>query len=196
MLNMDTLKAGDKIRRIEPHDFAPKGAIFEVETLPFGYTELTVKDSPLGLARPEAWELVEEPTLYDKILELAEVNERASELIAEIAELQSHNEVNKTESLVAQAKEDVKDLTKRMKDGVEKEGNFTFRRVNCKPSFHVNERKGVVTAIVRRKDGLLLEKGFARCHPNDTFLVDVGKAIALRRALELEVPEAYTKGDK
>src|SRR5699024_11680223 len=39
--------------------------------------------------------------------------------------------------------------------------------------------------------GELFKRGIAKCDPSDCFNVHIGKAIALRRALEVEVPDEY-----
>ena len=58
--------------------------------------------------------------------------------------------------------------------------------------FVVNKEKRTVVALLRKlKNGKVLGKGIAKCHPNDCFNVHIGKAIALRRALGLEVPSEY-----
>jgi hypothetical protein len=61
--------------------------------------------------------------------------------------------------------------------------------------FHVNRDKRTVTALVNR--GISLEriadaKFTAKCSPADVFHAEIGKAIALRKALGLTVPTEYT----
>jgi len=96
-------------------------------------------------------------------------------------------------SIIEQAEKDVDDLTARMSSGRnEDEGNETFRYYRTVPFFHINKRKGVVTAIVKGASLQgIREKGFAKCSPQDTFVEEIGKAIALRRALGLAVPSEY-----
>lgn len=58
--------------------------------------------------------------------------------------------------------------------------------------FIVNREKR--TVVLLRKwvsSGYIRAKGIAKCAPNDCFNVRIGKAIALRRALGLEVPVEY-----
>lgn len=56
----------------------------------------------------------------------------------------------------------------------------------------VNREKRRVTAIIHNKiRGRVNAVGRATCAPNDVFNVHIGKAIALRRALGLEVPSEY-----
>ncbi|MFD1270652.1 hypothetical protein ACFQ3Y_24895 [Paenibacillus motobuensis] len=63
--------------------------------------------------------------------------------------------------------------------------------------FHINREKRVVTALVSYTDssGRITEgnvaKGIARCSQGDVFHAEIGKAIALRKALGLVVPDEY-----
>ncbi|MGE7545030.1 hypothetical protein [Sporosarcina newyorkensis] len=67
---------------------------------------------------------------------------------------------------------------------------FTNQAVSAK--FHVNAEKRTVVALVHgyfsRK---LVCKGIAKCMPGDVFNEWIGKAIALARALEIEVPVEF-----
>lgn len=54
--------------------------------------------------------------------------------------------------------------------------------------FHVNAEKRTVVAIIRTISGKhVVHKGIAKCNPSDVFNADIGKAIALGRALGLDV---------
>lgn len=55
--------------------------------------------------------------------------------------------------------------------------------------FDVDYDNATVTAsfIV---DGKVVKSGVAVCHPEDTFLEETGRAIALRRLFDLEIPES------
>ncbi|MDR9792739.1 hypothetical protein Q8A72_07080 [Aeribacillus pallidus] len=58
--------------------------------------------------------------------------------------------------------------------------------------FVVNRDKRTVVALLRIfKQGEVHARGIAKCHPDDCFNADIGRAIALRRALSLEVPDEY-----
>lgn len=55
-----------------------------------------------------------------------------------------------------------------------------------------SEKRTVVARIVKTYDGRkIVSRGTAKCAPNDVFNAWIGKAIALRRALGLEVPGGY-----
>lgn len=55
----------------------------------------------------------------------------------------------------------------------------------------VNAQKRTVVALIRYKSGELCYRGIAKCAPGDVFNAHLGRAIALRRALGLEVPAEY-----
>lgn len=58
--------------------------------------------------------------------------------------------------------------------------------------FRINRDKRVVVCeIVSRRSGRKFAKGFAKAAPDDVFHAEIGKAIALRRALGLPVPDEY-----
>lgn len=53
------------------------------------------------------------------------------------------------------------------------------------------DNRTINVSIEHLFSGKVLAKGIAKCAPNDCFNVHIGKAIALRRALGLEVPAEY-----
>ena len=57
--------------------------------------------------------------------------------------------------------------------------------------FVVNSAKRTVVAIIRCTVDGLTTRGFAKCAPGEVFNAHIGRAIALRRALGLEVPAEY-----
>lgn len=101
--------------------------------------------------------------------------------------------------VIARAKADVAELTKLMGGPlVQAEGNETYRYRTTSPEFFVNREKRAVTVLVRKKgnygmysDGHLFEKATAKASPDDVFNADIGKAIVLRRALGLTIPDEY-----
>lgn len=74
-------------------------------------------------------------------------------------------------------------------------GNHTMRECTNRVEFVVNREKRTVVALVfgksQRVRSELREKGIAKAAPDDCFNVHIGKAIALRRALGLAVPDEY-----
>ena len=102
-------------------------------------------------------------------------------------------------AIIEKAKADIAELTKKMSSFMRQhEGNRTFQQIATRPEFHVNRNKRAVMVLVRKqydglsyKDGEILERGIARCAPGDVFHAEIGKAIALRKALGLVVPDEY-----
>lgn len=71
------------------------------------------------------------------------------------------------------------------------------RGMYSRVEFHVNRDKRVVTAVIkRRSSGTVRARGIAKAAPDDVFHAEIGKAIALRRALGLTVPSEYTDAPK
>ncbi|MGV0165846.1 hypothetical protein ACUWGD_14565 [Bacillus velezensis] len=82
--------------------------------------------------------------------------------------------------IVEQAKADVERL---------KENNIRLRTFNI--SLEVNRKDRSVEAIAKRPKSNRAFYGIAKAVPDDCFNVHIGKAIALRRALGLKVPDEY-----
>lgn len=60
----------------------------------------------------------------------------------------------------------------------------------CSEEFHVNSDKRTVVALVRgKRSKKVIARGITKCAPDDVFNADIGKAIALGRALGLDVSE-------
>jgi|GEM_PF-4744890 len=63
---------------------------------------------------------------------------------------------------------------------------------NMNVEFHVNREKRAVTALLRGVySGTIWAKATAKCAPGDVFHAEIGKAIALYKALGLPVPDEY-----
>ncbi|MGG1042511.1 hypothetical protein ABE153_11510 [Bacillus velezensis] len=84
------------------------------------------------------------------------------------------------DEIVEQAKADVERL---------KENNRRLRTFNI--SLEVNRKDRSVEAIAKRPKSNRAFYGIAKAAPDDCFNVHIGKAIALRRALGLAVPDEY-----
>ncbi|MCA0117407.1 hypothetical protein [Bacillus sp. RSS_NA_20] len=84
----------------------------------------------------------------------------------------------KRDDVVEKAKKDVRGLL------VGDYGTTTEFIVNAEKRTVVALRKLIVRGCIR-------ERGISKCAPNDCFNAHIGKAIALRRALGLEVPSEY-----
>lgn len=67
-------------------------------------------------------------------------------------------------------------------------GNGLINKASMRIKFEVNTKKRTVVALLYAKiDDTLRCKGIAKCAPDDVFNADIGKAIALGRALGLDV---------
>jgi hypothetical protein len=108
-----------------------------------------------------------------------------------IKEAQQFNAQARRDEIVEQAKRDVEELkTARNLLGVR---GYPYKdKFVAFADFIVNKDKRTVVALIRYQDERkVLSRGIAKCHPNDCFNVHIGKAIALRRALGLDVPDEY-----
>lgn len=101
--------------------------------------------------------------------------------------------------VIAKATADVAELLRigRDNDAVLPDGAIFVRR-NFDVTFYVNRDKRAVTALIRKVNpygkafGHVVSKHTAKCSPADVFHAEIGKAIALRKALGLTVPSEYT----
>ncbi|MFS0878306.1 hypothetical protein AB3M91_20345 [Solibacillus isronensis] len=70
------------------------------------------------------------------------------------------------------------------------EGNGLLSEWGMSPKFEINSKKrAIVVLLYRTAGGNLVGKGIAKCDPSDVFNEHIGKAIALGRALGLDVRE-------
>ncbi|WP_429726203.1 hypothetical protein [Bacillus paralicheniformis] len=126
-----------------------------------------------------------------------EFSDEAIELA--IKEARRYLAQERRDEIVEQAKADVERLTARWLDRSQDGGflgSYTYRAKYYVVKFNVNRNKRAVTAIVRSSDytgkGMGdAEIGIAKAAPDDCFNEHIGKAIALHRALGLEVPDEY-----
>lgn len=96
--------------------------------------------------------------------------------------------------IVRQAKEDVEELTEKVTGHGWTAFPATRITGNVIPRFIINKRKRTVVTILELKyiGGIVEDhKGIAKANPSDCFNVYIGKAIAIRRALGLDVPDEY-----
>lgn len=95
------------------------------------------------------------------------------------------------DEIVERAKADVKALADEYDNYRVKSASRSYNYV-CNAEFVVNRDKRRVTVILRGvHSGIVRAVGRAVCAPNDVFNAHIGRAIALRRALGLEVPAEY-----
>ncbi|MEI2280713.1 hypothetical protein [Paenibacillus polysaccharolyticus] len=103
----------------------------------------------------------------------------------------------KRDDIVKRAKEDVEKLSVSRTDNVPTlgGGRAIFRmglsHFLDTVKFEVNADKRTVVALLLTNDGYVWARGIAKCAPGDVFNSHIGRAISLRRALGLEIPEEY-----
>ncbi|MCP1459507.1 hypothetical protein [Bacillus amyloliquefaciens] len=99
------------------------------------------------------------------------------------------------DEIVKQAKADVWELTKNG-DGVRYKLD-AFYHASCEVEFVVNRHKRTVVVLLKGiRTREVYARGIAKAVPDDCFNVHIGKAIALRRALGLAVPNQYLNAPK
>lgn len=97
------------------------------------------------------------------------------------------------DEIVKRARADVAELERIGRDvdaRLPRESSFysDFYRIK----FEINREKRTAVALVTdRHSDRVRSRGIAKCAPGDTFNVYIGKAIAIRRALGLPVPDEY-----
>lgn len=106
------------------------------------------------------------------------------------------------ESVVGRAKADIAEIVRIGRDDDERlDGSSYYCGRWFDVDFAINREKRTVVALVYEIDGLNStyerindrpdSRGIAKCAPGDVFNIWLGKAISLRRALGLEVPDEY-----
>jgi hypothetical protein len=159
--------------------------------------EKTVDDLQKRVAALEdsfnSWQNDDTPRLKLDLSRLDGFGEKAKELVDKISELKFKLRKPTRDEIIERAKRDVEELQARMcNENVNNEGNKWFRHYQTKVEFKVNREKRTVVALLRTYFGSeVVERGIAKAHPEDCFNVTLGKCIALRRALGLDVPDEY-----
>ncbi|RPJ97257.1 hypothetical protein CW357_00900 [Rummeliibacillus sp. TYF005] len=71
---------------------------------------------------------------------------------------------------------------------------YLFNKSPIEIRFVVNSKKRTVVCLITDLNyGLVTKRGIAKCAPDDVFNEHIGKAIALARALEIDVPNEFLK---
>lgn len=178
------------------------------DVLTIDYTDYPVvyaKNIPGGISQREYVVISpvrDNPNLLTRInAAINELNEIRRELLREatnnhppMADKQPPTPISR-QAIVEKAKADVVELEEiisvypSQENGiglVKKYGQLT-------PTFVINREKRTIVCLLFSKYALTerVARGIAKCTPDDCFNVHIGKAIALRRALGLDVPEAY-----
>jgi hypothetical protein len=91
------------------------------------------------------------------------------------------------DDIIEMAKRDIEAL-KNSKDGQ----YYKVGYYHCFADFIINRERRTVVALLRGVHSKkVYARGIAKCHPDDCFNAHIGRAIALRRSLGLEVPNEY-----
>lgn len=163
--------------------------------------EITENDhAPKSLAtRKQAEELLAELRRqayaegYEQGFKQAKFDAEMEEQFRKVSEVVTQETAQeKRDRIVEQAKADVEDLFFNGIGSVGKvvEGHAGHNKVE----FIVNRDNRTVVALLRLAyvgSSKVYKKGIAKCAPGDCFNEHIGKAIAIRRALGLEVPDEY-----
>lgn len=94
-------------------------------------------------------------------------------------------------AIIEKAKKFVEKVSSRQSSwAVNEIGNETYQQKCTVNEFIINNEKRTIVVLVKGEDsGKIFEKGIAKCNPSDVFNEHIGKAIALGRALKLDVSE-------
>ena len=96
------------------------------------------------------------------------------------------------DEIVERAKTDIKNLKRDREGRVSGRKGYETAEALCDAEFVINKEKRTVVCLLKgQMTKEIFARGIAKCAPNDCFNVHIGKAIALRRALGLEVPDEY-----
>lgn len=100
-------------------------------------------------------------------------------------------------AVIKQAREFVAEHTKHNGRAGRNSGVLVGHYVTI-PEFIVNAEKRTVVVLMKGVNGShpVFAKGFAKCAADDVFNVDIGKAIALARALDVKVPAEFLNAPK
>lgn len=164
------------------------------------YKVLHANGSYIGFLDKEAggYRFVEEKPA-DKLAQiLAEIKRLTAEAEAVVAEAAKTTYSSK-ESVRERAILDRQAIESTIGDGKNNTGgNVSYNKYTTYAEYHVNRKKGIVTALLKGKySDRVRERGMAKCNPDDEFVEEIGKVIALRRACGLTIPTEYiTLGGK
>lgn len=145
------------------------------------YRVIVEEDNEMGVIEQMQSEIAELKSKVNALEKSENFREQMRKAVKEAkpAGLKSPQQIR--DEIVVKAKEDVK--------GIETEFNaYGFFRI----TYEINREKRAIVALKRRREsGLVHGKGIAKADPSDCFNVHIGKAIALRRAMGIEVPVEY-----
>ncbi|WP_336638422.1 hypothetical protein [Lysinibacillus fusiformis] len=208
-----TYKVGDKVRILDVKNIIGGETHWDNGDI----VKVTKVEGRIWLERKKTKPSPQKPFLHDNELKYIELvspkptkNQRISTLEQKIEAMQAEIDALKAtkkspvikiadavkltpneqrKAIIDEAKSFVMETERKMRAWKSNnEGNYTYRNRCTFAKYHINTEKRIVMALVRHEETLeLLEKAIAKCNPSDVFNTDIGKAIALGRALGLDV---------
>lgn len=157
----------------------------------FDYIE-KVAETPTKLTKSQRIEALEKQVAELKLeIEALKISEIAGQVSKALWEEKSKTPNQKRKAIIDEAKAFVESAQRKQRDiNCTTEGNEILCVYTTKTEFVVNDKKRTVVALIRYLHGddpTVIAKGIAKCAPDDVFNADIGKAIALGRALGLDV---------
>lgn len=142
---------------------------------------------------------IKTPTMTDKAdVDIAKIVESLAKATKKHTSKSPNEQASaneKRKAIIDEAKAFVEELSDIIREAHKQETKFG--RLNdvgytfvLKPEFHINDKKRAVTVLMKGANvdgGKIYAKGIAKCNPSDVFNEHIGKAIALGRALGLDV---------
>ena len=197
MIKVSELKDGDRIRRIsQSYGDVKEGEVVEVSRTGNYDYDVSIKGRKMGLLHPERWELAdsEQERIQKLFSDFAKAESEVSRLAKEIAVLKAKAPRGRF-AVIEEARKDVERLEYRMEQVMPFDADalpLTRSKGRVFPEYHINhDKETVVVRLHGVHAGKDFAKGKAKASKEDRFDVNIGKAIALRRALGLPVPTKY-----
>lgn len=128
--------------------------------------------------------------LTSNIVDILKARESAQNVIRIASKSKTANE--QRAELIQQAREFVEEMT--TKNHPDRKAWFIddgFYEKSHIAEFIINAKKRTVVVLIKNSLGTVRLKGIAKCMPGDVFNEWIGKAIALAKALEVEIPQEF-----
>lgn len=178
ILKLSDLKKGDKVKFVGPKNEHQStkitvGKIYEIDEIDLNGDVMVIGDNNNPNSRP--YFSKNKLHLLEKVVE-AETVEPVKSPNQQRAEL------------IQRAREFVK--SRGMSDG---RFYHSEKSLLLNGEFIVNKEKRTVVCLLRgTQTRTVFSRGIAKCMPSDVFNADIGKAIALARALQIDIPQEFT----
>lgn len=164
--------------------------IRKVEPKPTKNQRISALEDKVAKLEKVVAELTNRRPLKPNLALLEEVKKKLG--VESVQSVQNQTNNQKRAAIIEKAKKFVEE-SKNFTGGMTKRKGYSYSStyyIVCDLEFVVNTEKNAVVALLKTQmRGKLVVKGIAKCHPNDVFNEHIGKAIALGRALGLDVSE-------